>query len=459
MKSAGVLLAMEQRSWRLARCVADEDVQVREIPRDGDADPLAALDDVAAAISEWDACGSGVCLGLPSRAVFSARIDSGDLPRRDRRSAMLYRLEEQLPLEAESLTVDFLPATGGLVLGLTVRTAEVRAIVDRLEELGVEVAAICPTSLLTLWQALHESGKPADYALIHTSEGVDVFRLAERTVAGWSVVGPDAEELAQCLQADLLAAPREVMAPTALFIADAPCPTSDLRGLCGMEVTRPTVESPMVLAARAAGRLLAGRPAGWIDLRRDGLAPSDPWGRVAGLARSAAVLGLVSLIAAAATFFYRGMQYDAAAGQFERQQVTEFQRVFANRPEPPNVKSRLRSELALLSGVSGSGFDLPPQPSALQTLRRIVANLPPAIRLRVTQMQVGPTGILLDGQARAHSDAELIARTLKQGGLAIDPPTTERLVRGGVSFTLVGRVDPSWKATAAPALAAKEAKP
>jgi hypothetical protein len=94
----------------------------------------------------------------------------------------------------------------------------------------------------------------------------------------------------------------------------------------------------------------------------------------------------------------------------------------------------------LLSGVSGTGFELPAQASALDTLWRITDNLPPAIRMRITDIQLDPAGVVLEGQTRSHSDAELISRTLKQGNFEVDPPRTERLVAGGVAFTIVARL-------------------
>jgi len=51
---------------------------------------------------------------------------------------------------------------------------------------------------------------------------------------------------------------------------------------------------------------------------------------------------------------------------------------------------------------------------------------------------VDPSSILIEGQARSHGDAEIIARSLSRAGLPTDPPRTERLAGRGVSFTLTG---------------------
>src|SRR4051794_32333241 len=53
-----------------------------------------------------------VLLALPSNWCLAAQIDAAGLPRGDR-SAMLFRLEEKLPLAAEQVVADFAPAAGG----------------------------------------------------------------------------------------------------------------------------------------------------------------------------------------------------------------------------------------------------------------------------------------------------------------------------------------------------------
>jgi hypothetical protein len=442
VRPTGVLLALDSDRCRLAR-LANGAVQVREFRPEGGQDGLSMLDQIPAALAEWGCTGQGLCLGLPSDTVLAAQVDTGDLPRRDRDLAMLYRLEEQFPLAAEHLTADFLPPAGGRALGLAVQTQQVRAVIDRLTDAGVEVTAVCPTALLALWQALHACDRAADYVILADGGHVDIFRMAGRCPAAWSVAAANAADAVKCLQADLLDNPTVLKQPAATVVGELPW---DVQAALPAEtdavLSRPDETSVIDLAARAACRLLGGEPTAWVDLRRDGLAPPNPWARVWGLARSAIALAMLAMVAVTGMFYCRGMRYEDAAQQLEADQVAEFQRVYPNQRKPPNVKVRLRSDLALLSGVSGSGFDMPDQPAALDTLLRITTNLPPNIRLRITEMRIDPTGIVLEGQARAHSDAELIARTLKQGGLEMDPPRTEQLVAGGVAFTMTGRLAP-----------------
>ena len=457
MKSQSIFIAVQRGRCRIVRLLGGQ-VEIRCVeaapsglgpPRGfpradqsaADEQTLSALDQAVGVLKEWNALDQSVCLGLPSEMVFSAQVDTGGLPRKDRLAALTYRLEEQLPLEAERLTADFLPATAGAALGVAVETAQAKAIVDRLMGLGVEVTSICPTALLTLWQALQGQDTQADYAMVADEGRVDIFRMAGRCPAAWLTASADPTDLVDCLHAELLANPGEVRQPKTMLIGRlADEAESAARTDAGLEITNLGDQPPIELAARAAGQLLAGQQAGWVDLRRDAMAIPNPWGRLAGLVRCAVILGLAALAATVGTLYWRSLAYDNLARSLEDQQAAQFQRVFPNLRRPPNVRARLRSELALLSGVSGTGFELPAQASALDTLRRITDNLPPTIRLRLTDIQLDPAGVVLEGQTRSHSDAELITRTLKQGNFEVDPPRTERLVAGGVAFTIVARL-------------------
>jgi len=101
--------------------------------------------------------------------------------------------------------------------------------------------------------------------------------------------------------------------------------------------------------------------------------------------------------------------------------------------------------------MSGSTGQVPPRVNSLETLRQIMAGLPPAIHLRVLDIQLSPTEVFLQGQARTHSDAEAVNRALAASGLTMESPATESLAGGGVSYTLVGKPAAPKKAGPAPA--------
>jgi hypothetical protein len=434
------LLALETDGWQVARVDGDEILRSETPALDFEA-ALAAADKVAETLQGFGYAGEPVCLGLPSNMVMAAQVDSTNLPRRNRRTAMLYRLEEQLPLEAERLTADFLPAAGGRSLGMAVDTGRVRAIVDRLAEVSIETAGICPTALVALQTAVRQHLETCDYCLVATAAGVDICRMAEGKPFAWYSVPAKAPELIRSIQADLLIRPPETDHPTALVVGDL---AGDLAERVERETgiaPRTLGEEPMIgLAARGAAAILRGDVVPWADFRRDGLAPANRWERVAGPVRAAGVLGLALLVTVSALCYWRATRYEALAGRFEENMGGVFKNLYPNQTVPVNVKSRLRSEVGRLAGLSGADGAAPMQPSALATLRQTIAALPPALRFRLVEVRIDSTGILLEGEARNHSDAETIARALSRpGGLQVDSPRTESLVKGGVAFTLVGK--------------------
>lgn len=428
------LVEFETDRWRIA-CFAAGVVELREVMAGADAAGAGA---VKAALQQWGYRGGGVCLGLPSSLVLAAQIDCPSLPRRERASAMLYRLEEQLPLDIESLTADFLPPVGGRALGVAVRTDRVRELTGPLAEAGVDTAAICPTALLAVWQVC-QAGAPCDYVLIVSSGRSDIFRLYEKRPVAWYTVADDPQELVRCIKADHLAHPVEAPQATVCVVAEAGWPTTALESEAGLKVARRHEEPVLGLAARAAGRLLADGQAGWINLCRGALAPGGAWGRLGGLLRSAVVLALVLPAVLAAVFYARGLQYADRTDQALRGQGEAYREAFPNRPAPVAVKSRLRSEAARLAGLSGISAKVPSPAGALEILRKMAAGIPPGMRVRILEIRIGPESIFIEGQARTHSDAETISRGLSGAGLAVEPPHTESLATGGVAFTLAGK--------------------
>jgi len=276
---------------------------------------------------------------------------------------------------------------------------------------------------------------------------VDIFRLYEKRPAAWYSVPDDLDEMVRCLKADHLAHPVEGERAAVCVIAPAAWPADAIETRGGLKIARREEEAAFGLATRAAARLLADGEAGWVNLCQGALAPAGAWGRQGGLVRSAVALGLVLLAALAAAFAWRAVHYADRADHARREQAAAYRDAFPNRPVPVAVKSRLKSELARLAGLSGASASLPLPASALDSLRQVVAGLPPGVRLRILELRVDPSSLYIDGQVRGHTDAESINRGLIGAGFLVDPPRTESLPTGGVAFTLAG------KPVAAPAVA------
>lgn len=435
MKSAAYLLALGEAGWQIAR-IAGGQVELRKAATDRPTEP-AGIKQAAAALGELDYDGEDVCLALPSDWVLIAEIDCANLPRKQRRVAMIYRLEEQLPLDAERLTADFLPPLTGRSLGMAVETQSVQQLIDRLTEAGVQTRCVCAAALLAAWEFCQVENDPSDYLILSWNSTVDVFRIVQRHPVAWYRLPPEAAELVRCVQADVLVNLTESDRPGAAVVGRLdPAISAALENEAGLQLNVRRDERPIIAAARTAGEILTGRKAGWIDFRTDALAPPDPWGQVGGLLRWAVCLAILLLFAVAGSLYWRGTRYDTIARRYQTAQAANFEELYPNKQIPPSPRRYLRSELKRLSALSRPAGVMPNRPCSLESLRRIVTNLPAAIRLRIVDVRIGPGGILLEGQARDHSAAEIVAQGLRRSGFQVDPPRSEHLVRGGVAFTI-----------------------
>src|SRR5258708_9296196 len=113
------------------------------------------------------------------------------------RRAMIYRLEEKLPIGAEDVVADFVPAgpADEQVLGVCAQKAALAPLVEALEENGVTVGAICPASLLALQQLLSNGALAAQGlpdAVLWPSE---LFILRNGKLHGWSIIADEPKPL------------------------------------------------------------------------------------------------------------------------------------------------------------------------------------------------------------------------------------------------------------------------
>ena len=164
---------------------------------------------------------------------------------------------------------------------------------------------------------------------------------------------------------------------------------------------------------------------------------------------AAAVLLALSV---AGAMQWRGRQYQALGRQYVQQQAAVFREAMPGQRVPASIKARLTSERRRLEALGGEVDGAAPAAgvSALAHLRAVLANLPADVRWRILDLNIQSSLIRVDGQALSHADAEGVASQLRQAGLyEVDPPKTQALRDGGVSFVFLAR----------PIVAAKDGAP
>jgi hypothetical protein len=312
---------------------------------------------------------------------------------------------------------------------------------EALTAAGAEPLVACPTALLALWQVCRKA--PAwDYVVLADPRGIDLFHLRDGQPVTWYALPADAGQLMRCIRADHLADPAEAAEAAVHVVGQCDGLMEALGQEAGLKLDVDGSLSPAEPAAQAAAAAITGQAAGWVDLRRDELAAPDPWRRAGRLVPSAIAMALLLPLLLAGASYWRGVRYTASAEDARLQADAVYRKLnhlADNAPILFDVRKRLETDLRRLAGVSGAAGQLPPQPNALETIRRIVSRLPREMRLRILELRVSPTEIYMEGQVRSHGDAEAIRSALVTGGINLDLPQTERLAAGGVSFTLVGR--------------------
>lgn len=429
------ILLAEADCWRVGTVAAGKVTWSDVPPPEPDSGDTPA-DALARTLRQNGYHGEGLCLALDGSSVFAARLSTEGIPSRQRRDALRYRLEEQLPLDAESTTADFVSLGGGVSLGIATQTQSLRDLLDGLDGRGVDVAAIVPAAFLTCQEALRRNG-PAEIAAIAWGEGsCELLRLRDGKPAALYAADSD-EALRLRLRADLLATPTGEDSRALLIGDNLDESLREELASAGLEVNR-AEQSPRDLAAFAARHVLRGRR-GWVNLRQDALGLEDPWKPVRRPLHVAAALAAVLLIALSTVFYLRTREYNQRAEQYDDRQATVFGLLYPNRPVPAYVKPYLKTELRKLSGLSGADVEVPARPRAMETLCRILANLPPSMRLRILELRVSPTTVLIEGEVRSHTDAQVIFQALQEEGFDVTQPDTERLREKGVAFTLTGK--------------------
>lgn len=425
------------------------------------APPDAAPDALAAALRSAGYAGRPVVLALPSDACLCAPVATADLPARHRGQAMLYRLEERLPVSAEDVVAGFIPAGPASALGVCVRRQPFQSLLATLRAAGVNVRAACPRALLALQISLDEraktatnAGQPAGDAggpeMILWADGPNVEAImigADGTPRSWSVTPHDADDVALLVGMQSLVGGMSPASQLRRILAFGLAPAV-LARVRQAFVSGECVESPAIstraLATTAAKAVLARRLLPWVDLMQAADAAgsasrralAQARGPLSWLAASAAILAVSLLVA----LFWRAARYDRLATTYEARQRDVFRRAFPGQSVPRDVRSRLASEEQRLRGSAGTPRAAPAD--ALLVLRDVIAGLPAGVRLTVSELRLDAAGgrFTLLGETRTRGDAQAIADALR-GGFEVEPPRTEfRPGANAVGFTITGGV-------------------
>jgi hypothetical protein len=455
MASSTLVIFAESDGWHVGvRSRSGASGVAVPVPRDAtSAARAAALSSALREIGVADDGRTRAVLALSSTACLCAPVGTAGLPARQRGQAMLYRFEEKLPVAAEEVAADFVPAPAGAAtaLGVAVERRVLDPLVAAVESSGGRVAAVCPASLLALQHWLGNAGQAAgvpdavdESAMVLWPDGVrglELFVIAGGAPVAWYVIADDVDDIALHVQM----ATRAAFRPARLVACGVrPEVVSRIEQL-GIPVVQAEPAAIHELATESAPLVVSGKRQPWVDLANGGGAGASrralggTWAAVA-----AAVMVFIGCLAVAT--LWRAARYERLAAGYETEQQAVFREVLPGQPVPLDVRSRLASEVQRggASGSSGGIAGLPPSAQGLATLRDVMGFLPGDVRFRVYEVRLRDGGFTLEGETRSHGDAEAIAAALRRrAGFSVDSPRTEQGTGGAVGFTITGGLAPA----------------
>ncbi|MFP4145632.1 MAG: GspL/Epsl periplasmic domain-containing protein [Phycisphaeraceae bacterium] len=412
-----------------------------------DASPESEPEAVAAAIADHlRAAGvrpGPAALLLPPAWCLSARLpdDAAAITsQRGWRREALFQLEELLPVSAEEVVADFVPA-GDRLLGVCVRQARVRPWLDAFAAAGVEIGPVT-TLAWAVFDRLSPRLEDTDLLVVREEGGLNLLRLEAGRPIAWHLIrgGPgDARQWLGMIRSQVPDTPLRL-----LTVAD-PDWTGALADLPGVELaeTEPGTDAP-TLAAEAARRQVQRRTRPAADFRRGplgggGLLHHCRRELVAVFAAAAALL-----LALTAGLLIAATDLAGQADALQQRQETLYREVNPDaRRTPRGLARRLvaqRETLRTSGGTAAASAEMLRRQSATRLLADVLVRLPEDVRVQVDTLRCTGEGFELTGRVRAHADASRLASALQADGtLETDPARTTTVRDGAVGFTLNGR--------------------
>ena len=431
MKDIPTVIFVGDDGWKIARADSFIDVPITA---------GASTDQIASAIkATFNSSTRSAILALPASQCFSATVSLAGLPTRNRRSGMLYRLELLLPLTAEEIVADYILDEPDSAFAICLPLTSVKPTIDALELAGIRIESVIPTPIYAVAGVLNtEKATQLDAIIWQSKDMVQMFTLRESHITGWYNLRSDVDDLHwhinQCFASRTT--------PVSVLVCNVePAMLASLKSFTFLKVIvreHLTMETAFISALVNA----VGRP---VDLRRDGLAPTDSLRVIRRPLIEAVMAMMLLVVCVCSSAGWRAHRLEQVATKYREQQADLFRAVFPGRTVPANIVSRLRSEERRLksndspSGESSLSQTLMP---TLQSVLSAVASLPADIRLKVQDLRLDDDRFSLEGTVRSRSDLDRLTDALRQQpNLQVDAPQTEQIPGKGLQINMSGALN------------------
>lgn len=370
-----------------------------------------AVPSVAEHLRRHGYAGQPVVLGIPSDQCMAAPI-SINKKQRDHET-LLFAIEEKLPRSAEQLVADFVFSKNmKSALGVAVETAELLPLMASLEQAGLAIAEVVPTSLLALQPIMQDRAGSVAY-LWQAEERVEMFFVHDGRLVDWRLLPADS----MGLRREKVVRTRQQLPEVTIAIG---FDDEDFVRTAWCGAIEFVEHDRLARACEAVARVRRGSEPAIVDLRRDqlrnqeSLRPfNDGWIPLT-------VVACLALIVLGIALQWRAHRYRIAERQLEVVQADVFQQAFPGQRVPLGVRARLESELAKLSadGAPGDQATITPQ---VRNFEAVLRALPRELQSAWEHVRVSEPGdILLEGQLGSAAEAETVRRALAEAGFEVE---------------------------------------
>lgn len=436
---AGYLLYFDQRFCHVAVSTVNDVVVVKsELPAN------ATFDDMANAalhlLREQGWRGHNVVLGLASQSVLPGVIPAESSAGKAKAGMLLYSMEGQLPVDAETLAADFLLGNDQW-FGVCVEIDKIKPLIQSLEQSGILIRHVSPLSFLAL-QSLPKLD--ADVVVWGQDDGLEFFVLKEGLPVAWRFTALSEYDLSVQLKVHAITVGKQTRLRT--YNID-PRWLEDFVENPDFILVDSSIGSVVEAAAAGAAAALTGKLIPWFDLLRGPGIGGDRLRQIRTPLIAAISAAMILLMVLAGSSLWRASQYETSAREFQDQQSKLYRDLMGLQPgqrTPVGVKSRMESELQKQRAISGESNEVPVRPSALILIHDFLASLPRNLRFQIQEFRLENGEVQFAGHARTHGDANLIAAALrKDERFQVGSPRTEQLAGKGVSFSIAARHVPA----------------
>ncbi len=322
------------------------------------------------------------CVLAPaSTSCFFAALELGaEIDSRDR-TALVFELEDHLPIDAESMVADFvvLPSSSAnkTVASVAIEIDRWREIADDFESAGIPVSSIVPAAVLVTRSICRDLNfTDTVEVLLAGSSTCDLIKVQSETIVAWKHSRLDPKLLRRHKLLDA-GSDRVIVVG-----ADEPQQSMIRSVYDAIELVPDSYESQLIRGAELFSSKASQR---WFDLRRDQLGPSDPFRPVQTQLRLVTLAAVACLLAVVIGGWWRTQRIETEIADVRNRQQELFQTAFPNTKVPGALLRRVRSEHARVIGSRGATSQVDIPKSAPQILRTLLAALPQDVRFRNQQ--------------------------------------------------------------------------